>query len=139
MVPLTQRSGIVEWCEGTISLGTYLIGTPQAPNQGAHARYHPKDWPNSTCRKKLLVGIFMSLFSSQIFFFMLQDAGNSKVTKLAVYNKICQHFQPVFHHFFMENFTNPSQWFERQLAYTRSVAASSIGKVACLAVKLSLS
>ena len=58
---------------------------------------------------------------------MLQDAGVSKVTKLTVYNKICQHFQPVFHHFFMENFT--SQWFERQLAYTRSVAASSIGNV----------
>ena len=64
VVPLTQRSGIVEWCEGTISLGSYLIGTPQAPNQGAHARYHPKDWPNNTCRKKLLVRFASSLLYS---------------------------------------------------------------------------
>ena len=56
VVPLTQRSGIVEWCEGTISLGCYLIGTPQCPAQGAHMRYHPKDWSNAICRKKLMVG-----------------------------------------------------------------------------------
>ena len=55
VVPLTQRSGIVEWCEGTISLGCYLIGTPQCPAQGAHMRYHPKDWSNAICRKKLMV------------------------------------------------------------------------------------
>ena len=37
------------------------------------------------------------------------------------------HFKPVFRHFFFEKFPSPSQWFERRLAYTRSVATSSIG------------
>ena len=29
-------------------------------------------------------------------------------------------------HFFTEHFSDPSEWYERRLAYTRSVAASSI-------------
>ena len=43
------------------------------------------------------------------------------------HQEICERFQPVFHHFFMEYFPSPSEWFEKRLAYTRSVAASSIG------------
>ena len=44
----------------------------------------------------------------------------------ADYLEICEHFKPVFHHFFLERFTSPCTWFERRQAYTRSVAASSI-------------
>ena len=40
-----------------------------------------------------------------------------------------KHFHPVFHHFFLEKFPDPSVWFEKRLAYTRSVATSSIGKL----------
>ena len=59
----------------------------------------------------------------------LQDAGSKKgLSKLETYLKITRHFQPVFHHFFMEQFPYPSDWFEQRLAYTRSVATSSIGQ-----------
>lgn len=30
------------------------------------------------------------------------------------------------HHFFLERFLHPADWFEKRLAYTRSVAASSM-------------
>ncbi len=39
-----------------------------------------------------------------------------------------KHFQPVFRHFFLEKFPEPATWFERRLAYTRSVATCSIGE-----------
>ena len=107
VIPLSQRSGIVEWCEGTLPLGEYLIGSPQNTQTGAHSRYRPADWTSLGCRKKLMA------------------AGTSKAK---VYGEICSHFKPVFHHFFMEKFTSPPQWFERRLSYTRSVAASSIGE-----------
>ena len=38
------------------------------------------------------------------------------------------HFHPVFRHFFLEQFPDPSVWFEKRLRYTRSVASASIGK-----------
>ena len=57
VIPLSQRSGIVEWCEGTQPLGEYLIGPPQFPYQGAHYRYRPSDSSSMECRKKLMVGV----------------------------------------------------------------------------------
>jgi ataxia telangiectasia mutated family protein len=109
VVPLSQRSGIVEWCEGTTPLGEYLVGPPGKPFQGAHSRYRPRDWGSLDCRKKLM------------------DAGSKRgLSKLETYAGITRHFRPVFHHFFMERFPNPSEWFERRLMYTRSVATSSI-------------
>lgn len=35
-------------------------------------------------------------------------------------------FRPVMHHFFLERFLLPSDWFDKRLAYTRSVATSSM-------------
>ena len=110
VIPLSQRSGIVEWCEGTLPLGEYLIGSPQNPYTGAHCRYQPNDWLSFDCRKRLTT---------------------AKTQKAKMYGEICRHFKPVFHHFFMEKFTSPPQWFERRLTYTRSVAASSIGTYSC--------
>lgn len=40
--------------------------------------------------------------------------------------QICDHFVPVMHHWFLENFRHPAQWFERRLNYTRSVAVNSM-------------
>lgn len=106
VIPFSQRSGIVEWCEGTLPLGEYLIGSIQNPYPGAHCRYRPTDWLSINCRKKLT---------------------QAREDKVRAYSEICHNFKPVFHHFFMEKFTSPPQWFERRLTYTRSVAASSIG------------
>ena len=55
MVPLSQCSGVVEWCEGTIPIGQYLIGTNENPFEGAHSRYRPQDWSSKDCRNKFMV------------------------------------------------------------------------------------
>eukprot|EP00795_Rhopilema_esculentum_P013768 gene13768-4694_t len=108
VVPLSQRSGIVEWCENTFPLGEYLVGN--RITGGAHARYHPNDWSAGECRKKFT------------------DAANSngKKSRYDTLQNIMSNFQPVFRHFFYEKFTDPVEWFTRRLAYTRSLASSSI-------------
>jgi len=102
VIPLSQRSGLLEWCEGTMPIGEYLIG--------AHERYHPADHKALDCRR------------------ILQQAHNneSKRTKHQTFMDICRQFQPIFRHFFMENFCEPHNWYERRLAYTRSMATNSI-------------
>ncbi|XP_060585424.1 serine-protein kinase ATM-like [Ruditapes philippinarum] len=102
VIPLSQRSGLLEWCEGTLPVGEYLVGS-----KGAHARYRPKDLYYIDCRTKL-------------------TAATTTEGKYKVYQEICEKFQPVFRHFFFEKFTSPPVWFERRLAYTRSVATNSI-------------
>ena len=39
---------------------------------------------------------------------------------------IWKKFSPVLRHFFLENFREPAAWFERRLAFTRSVAVNSM-------------
>ena len=39
---------------------------------------------------------------------------------------ILQNFHPVFRYFFLENFPNTGEWFQRKQSYTRSVATGSI-------------
>ncbi|CAJ0954497.1 unnamed protein product [Ranitomeya imitator] len=46
--------------------------------------------------------------------------------KYQVFLDISEHFRPVFRYFCMEKFLDPAIWFEKRLAYTRSVATSSI-------------
>lgn len=109
VVPLSQRSGVLEWCTNTIPLSTYLVGTHGVP--GAHEKYRPNDYPPSVCRVKL------------------DDVAKRKATsaeKLRIFKEICVNFKPVFHHFFLEKFRTPGLWFERRLAYTHSVATSSM-------------
>lgn len=55
VVPLTQRSGILEWCANTLPLAVYLAGSTEQP--GAHERFHPKDLKPNYCRKVISVGI----------------------------------------------------------------------------------
>ena len=53
VIPLSQRSGLLEWCEGTIPLGEYLIN----PSTGAHRRYRPSDLKAHECRKYMAVSM----------------------------------------------------------------------------------
>ena len=53
VVPLSQRSGIIEWCENTQTFGEYLVGSENEP--GAHVTYRPKDYKPYECRKKMSV------------------------------------------------------------------------------------
>ncbi|KAJ7995488.1 hypothetical protein DPEC_G00245090 [Dallia pectoralis] len=101
VVPFSQRSGVLEWCSGTVPIGDFLLD--------AHKRYRPQDWIGLACRKKMI--------ESQ----RLDFDG-----KAQAFREVCQNFQPVFRYFCMERFLDPAVWLEKRLAYTRSVATSSI-------------
>ncbi|XP_019950752.2 serine-protein kinase ATM [Paralichthys olivaceus] len=101
VVPFSQCSGVLEWCSGTVPIGEFLAD----PYEGAHKRFRPRDWTNLTCRKKMM------------------EACDDK---LQAYTEVCKNFRPVFRYFCMERFLDPAVWMEKRLAYTRSVATSSI-------------
>lgn len=105
VVPLSQRSGVLEWCTGTVPIGEFLIDS----EGGAHKRYRPTDFSSLQCQRK-----------------MMEIQKKSFEEKYKTFMNICQHFQPVFRYFCMEKFLDPAVWFEKRLAYTRSVATSSI-------------
>ncbi|KAL9265361.1 Serine/threonine-protein kinase ATM-like protein [Drosera capensis] len=81
--------------------GFYMISTR---NGGAHGRYGVGDWSFMKCREHMV---------------------NAK-DKRKAFEEVCQNFRPVMHYFFLERFLQPADWFEKRLAYTRSVAASSV-------------
>ncbi|KTF93449.1 hypothetical protein cypCar_00039986, partial [Cyprinus carpio] len=60
VVPFSQRSGVLEWCSGTVPIGEFLVD----PQKGAHKRFRPQDWPNMSCRKKMMVPNFISSIHS---------------------------------------------------------------------------
>ncbi|XP_055549557.1 serine/threonine-protein kinase ATM [Wyeomyia smithii] len=101
VVPLSQQSGILEWCLDTIPFGSWLVP--------AHERYRPDDLTPIEARK-----CFAELAKSSV------------RTKQEKFLKICQRLSPVFQYFFFERFLLPGMWFERRLCYTKSVAVSSM-------------
>ncbi|XP_006833863.1 PREDICTED: serine-protein kinase ATM [Chrysochloris asiatica] len=105
VVPLSQRSGVLEWCTGTVPIGEFLVNN----EDGAHKRYRPNDYSACQCQRK-----------------MMDVQKKSFEEKYKTFMDICQKFQPVFRYFCMEKFLDPAVWFEKRLAYTRSVATSSI-------------
>ncbi|KAM9358741.1 serine-protein kinase ATM [Symphorus nematophorus] len=105
VVPFSQRSGVLEWCSGTVPIGEFLVD----PSKGAHKRFRPRDWTNLSCRKR-----------------MMETQRLAFDEKLQAYSEVCKNFRPVFRYFCMERFLDPAVWMEKRLAYTRSVATSSI-------------
>ncbi|KAL1222123.1 Serine/threonine-protein kinase ATM [Cardamine amara subsp. amara] len=102
VVPFTPSAGVLEWVDGTIPLGDYLIGSSRS--EGAHGRYGIGNWKYPKCREHML---------------------NAK-DKRKAFMDVCTNFSPVMHYFFLEKFLQPADWFVKRLAYTRSVAASSM-------------
>lgn len=47
VVPLSTRSGLLEWCENTIPIGIYLTG--------ARKKYRPTEYGVSKCRQMAIV------------------------------------------------------------------------------------
>lgn len=76
-------------------------------NDCAHVRYRPQDYLSVKCKQLL-------------------QAQDSEKKKIAAYTKVMENFKPVFHHFFLENFTQPAEWFEKRISYTRSMASNSV-------------
>ncbi|KAK9108083.1 hypothetical protein Syun_024094 [Stephania yunnanensis] len=102
VVPFTPSAGVVEWVDGTIPLGEYLIGSSR--NGGAHRRYGMADWSFTQCREHM----------------------TNEKDKRKAFQVVCENFRPVMHYFFLERFLQPADWFEKRLSYTRSVAACSM-------------
>ncbi|KAK7810840.1 LOW QUALITY PROTEIN: hypothetical protein U0070_020005 [Myodes glareolus] len=98
VVPLSQRSGVLEWCTGTIPIGEYLVNN----DEGAHKRYRPNDFSAYQCQKK-----------------MMDVQKKSFEEKYDTFMTVCQNFEPVFRYFCLEKFLDPAIWFEKRLAYTR--------------------
>ncbi|KAK2663729.1 hypothetical protein Ddye_002303 [Dipteronia dyeriana] len=46
VVPFTPSAGVLEWVDGTLPLGEYLIGSMR--NGGAHSRYGIGDWEKTS-------------------------------------------------------------------------------------------
>ncbi|KAL6424274.1 hypothetical protein ACFW04_009833 [Cataglyphis niger] len=105
VVPLTQRSGVLEWCDNTVPITATLLGNPN----GIHRRYYPHDLTAEAARNK-----------------MKDVAQESNEIKLKVFLECCKRMRPAFHHFFEEKYRSPETWVERTLTYTRSVATTSI-------------
>ena len=64
VIPLSQCSGLLEWCEGTVPIGDYLY----VGHGAAHERYHPHDLTALHCRKGMLVR-FLSMYVVAIIVF----------------------------------------------------------------------
>ncbi|VDN14724.1 unnamed protein product [Dibothriocephalus latus] len=74
VIPLARRSGLIEWCEGTVPLGDWLANE----TNGAHQRYHPTDL-TPTQAKMRLAGV--------------RDRGPER--KLTVFKEICERLRSV--------------------------------------------
>ncbi|KAI9801156.1 MAG: hypothetical protein M1825_003430 [Sarcosagium campestre] len=101
VLPLTTNTGVIEFVPNTIPLHDYLMP--------AHQRHFPHDWKNHACRKQIH-----------------DVSSKSGEVRLKAYRQVTEHFHPVLHHFFLERFSNPDDWFEKRLAYSRSTATISI-------------
>ncbi|CAH8567416.1 unnamed protein product [Schistosoma turkestanicum] len=105
VIPMAQRSGVIEWCEGTVPLGDWLANE----RTGAHQRYRPRDMPPVQAKQRLAVA---------------KDKTPDR--KLVVFSEICEKLKPVLAYFFLEQFPNPENWFIARMAYIRSIAVNSI-------------
>ncbi|KAF2190124.1 hypothetical protein K469DRAFT_624615 [Zopfia rhizophila CBS 207.26] len=101
VLPLSTRSGLMEFVQDTIPLHSYVMP--------AHEKYYPRDWKSDKCRRE--IG---------------NCQGDSQNTRLKVWQKVRDNFHPVLRYFLLERFEDPEEWFEKRLAYTRSTAAISI-------------
>ena len=107
VVPLSQRSGILEWCQNTQPIALFLEGHDK--KSGSHKKYHPKELDSRSCRAE-----------------MNRVSKSSIQSKLKVFKTICSKFTPAMKYFFYEKFPSPGSYHQSVTAYTRSVAVNSM-------------
>ncbi|KAF7308746.1 Serine/threonine-protein kinase Tel1 [Mycena kentingensis (nom. inval.)] len=106
IVPLGAQSGILEFVTNTTPLNTWI--------SPAHTRYHPTDMDAGKAYMQLKT-------------FHDEHRHNPVPEKyLANFRAVKARFRPVMRHFFTEKHKTPMAWFTMRLAYTRSVATTSI-------------
>lgn len=105
VIPLTNRSGIIEFVPNSIPINDFL--------QPAHLKYHPSSMKPGAAREKIHA-----------------VAGQSVEVRVKEFRKACDQMPPVLRHFFFERFDDPDEWFEKRTAYTRTTATvSMLGQV----------
>ena len=102
IVPFNPTAGVVEWVDGCQVLSDYLWG-PKSGGKRTHVKCMNVVWEAQEDSKNLDLAA-------------MREA----------YLKACELSPPSLHRFFLENYYEPAVWYERQLAFTRSVAVSSI-------------
>ena len=111
VVPLSQRSGILEWCSDTQPLAQYLVG--EGGKTGAHKRYFPRQLDSQSCRKR------MSDLKTKKPPASLQE-------REKVFLEVCADFSPVMKYFFLERFPSAGSHYLARTAYTKSAASNSM-------------
>ncbi|KAK0859362.1 Serine/threonine-protein kinase tel1 [Friedmanniomyces endolithicus] len=101
VIPLTTKSGIMEWVPNSIPIGEWL--------RPAHAKYYPLSLKSGDASTKIRA-----------------VEHEPKEKRIKEFRKICDQLPPVLRHFFFERFDDPDEWFEKRTAYTRTTAAISI-------------
>ncbi|XGW21147.1 hypothetical protein V3C99_004249 [Haemonchus contortus] len=107
VVPLDSKCGIIEFCQGTVSLKELLCGTDLV--SGLHAREEPGDMKALQVRTNL------------------KDAARTQVNEASrMFREACALFKPVFRHFFYEQHSTVQSWTQAIANYRRSLAQWSI-------------
>ncbi|KAK1055360.1 Serine/threonine-protein kinase tel1 [Friedmanniomyces endolithicus] len=101
VIPLTTKSGIMEWVPNSIPIGEWL--------RPAHAKYYPLSLKSGDASTKIRA-----------------VEHEPKEKRIKEFRKICDQMPPVLRHFFFERFDDPDEWFEKRTSYTRTTAAISI-------------
>lgn len=54
VIPLTQRSGVLEWCDNTLPITAILVGS-SSDKPGMHKKYYPRDMTVEMARDRMKV------------------------------------------------------------------------------------
>ncbi len=106
VVPLTPCVGLVEWVQHTISLADLLTQSLL----GAHDRYRPAHQQKSYAEWHVYI----------------REGATDKPSLPKRFAMACADMPPVFHRYFLDSWSDPQVWFQKRLAYTRSVAVASM-------------
>ncbi|KAI0561812.1 Phosphatidylinositol 3-/4-kinase [Gracilaria domingensis] len=118
IIPLSPFSGIIQFVDNTKPLKAVLVeqsatGEQRTDRKSLHERYRPKDLKHRTIWER----------ASKAY----RHDGRRDISRLKKYLRSAwPKFQPVFRHFFIEQWPDPEEWFQHQLNYSRSVAVMSI-------------
>ena len=141
VIPLSPRTGVVEWVEDTIPIGEYLVKNPanykhvrlsvgcggvvliSGGMRGrmldrSHALTHATP-PKITHTIFIAQSAHARYRPKDLNSFVVRKklAEAEKNNRLATYNALVARFKPVFHYFLLERFPDPSVWFHKRLRF----------------------
>ncbi|CAJ0928274.1 unnamed protein product, partial [Mesorhabditis belari] len=105
VMPLSEKTGIIEFCMGTTSMKSLLCGEDR--ESGLHQKIHPQDL---SCKSAI------SMMAKSV------KPNTSTNDALQMFDDICKRMRPVFRHHFYESFPTTSEWIAQLDAYTTSLA-----------------